>query len=126
MPVLQITALPQGESVDVPAVLDRLCSAVAEAMACPPESVWATWTTVNAGGYVIGGRGAPTVQPRNTHDPIARLSAFVGRDDATVERALMAIADTLTNALGLERGTAFVVYEELQPGRVYTGGQVRR
>jgi phenylpyruvate tautomerase PptA (4-oxalocrotonate tautomerase family) len=36
------------------------------------------------------------------------------------------VADVLARKLGLEPGNVFVTYEEPQPGRLYTGGQIVR
>jgi hypothetical protein len=51
--------------------------------------------------------------------------AFQGRPSDVTERALTALARTLTARLGLAEGTAFITWTELQPGCAYTGGAVR-
>ena len=51
---------------------------------------------------------------------------FVGRDPVLIEKLLEAAAQVLAAGLGLEPGNVFVTWTELQPGRVFTGGAVRR
>ncbi len=127
MPVIQVQALPQPEGTSIPRALHALCHVVAGAMNVDPAHVWATWHTLDAGCYVEGGEHAAVrTQPRGTHPPIARLSAFAGRDSRTIEAALTAAADSLIESLGLEAGNAFVTYDELASGRVHTGGRVRK
>ncbi len=127
MPVIQVQALPQPEGVSIPRALRALCQAVAGAMGVDAAHVWATWHTLSAGCYVEGGEPASVVtQPRDSHPPIARLSAFVGRDARTIEAALTAAAESLIESLSLGAGNAFVTYDELASGRVYTGGTVRK
>ncbi|MCC5824245.1 MAG: hypothetical protein LAT64_11215 [Phycisphaerales bacterium] len=124
MPIVEIAALPQPASVDIPKVLDRVALALASAIECEPGVVWAVWKPIAPGGYVVRGH-APATQPQESHDPIARISAFHGRSDEVIARTVEAVGRTLAGCLGLEPGQVFVCYDELYPGRVFTGGRVR-
>ena len=50
------------------------------------------------------------------------MNAFEGRAPDVVARVLSAVAGTVVRELGLEPGNVFVVWDELQAGRVHTGG----
>ncbi len=84
-----------------------------------------TWQTLAAGCYSEGG-DAPATQPHATHPPIVRILAFEGRPPDLVERVLTDVADAVVRELGLAAGNAFVHWETLQAGMVYTGGRVVR
>lgn len=124
MPVIHVQALPQADSVEVPAVLTRLVQAVAPIMGVPPERVWATWTPLEAGHYVEGTK-AGVNQPHASHPPIVRLSAYAGRSPETIRQALTTMADVLCQDLHLESGNVFAHYEEIPAGRIYVSGQVK-
>lgn len=53
-----------------------------------------------------------------------RVIAYEGRSPEIVARVLVAVAETLVRELGLASENAFVMWDELQAGRVYTGGRV--
>jgi phenylpyruvate tautomerase PptA (4-oxalocrotonate tautomerase family) len=125
MPLVEISALPQPLGVDVRAVLDRVSLATASAMQCDPDAVWVTWRTIEPGHYRVSGQ-APDQQPAGSHDPIARITAYHGRSDETIAGALEAVARTLAGSLGIAPGNIFVIYDEIAPGRVFTGGSIRR
>ena len=128
MPVVQITMLEppevNGRPFDWSRATTMIARVVATAFECDPGQVWCTVALVPPGGYALGAV-TPECQPADSHDPIVRIIAYTGRDEATIARALGAAADAACGAFGLEPGTAFVVYEELKPGRVYIGGRVR-
>jgi hypothetical protein len=123
MPVLEVRALPQDPPVDVPAVLGRLCSAVAHAAGCPERQVWATWHTLPDGAYVEGRNDAER-QPHETHPPLVRVLALAGRSPENVAAVLQAAGSSLAGSLGLEPGNVFVHYDEIPSGRVLAGGRI--
>jgi len=88
-----------------------------------PRGTWATWETIEQGWYSEGGV-APAAQPTGTHPPLVTLVASEGRPPELVTRMLTCVADTLARELGLEPGNVFVAFEEVRPGRLYTGGRV--
>lgn len=124
MPIIEITALPQPASVDVPTVLERVTLALAAGMDCDPDAVWAVWRGVEPGGYVVRGH-APATQPQDSHDPIARIMAYEGRSPEVISRTVEGVGRTLAGCLGLDAANVFVHYEEMKAGRVFTGGTVR-
>jgi len=121
MPVVQIEALPQPDKVNLPLALREVRDAVASGLGCRSDQVWVTWRTLDA--YLCHDE-EPEAQPRTTHDPILRIIASKGRDAQQITGTLTGASIVLAGALGLEPGTVFAVYEEVKPGRVYTGGGV--
>jgi len=122
MPIVQVTALRQRVGVDLGAVACAIAVAVGRELGEEPSGTWVTWQTLAPGAYREGEHDAPLEQPPGTHPPIARISAFEGRSPERVARVLSAVAGTIVRELSLEPGNAFVVWEELQAGRVHTGG----
>jgi Tautomerase enzyme len=120
LPILHVTALPQP-GVDVDRVLATLCGAVAEELGEEPRATWGTWQTA---AYAEGG-DLREQQPRDTHPPVVRVVAFEGRSPELVARVLERAAAVLVRELRLEEGNAFVLWDEVRSGRVYTGGAVR-
>jgi hypothetical protein len=123
MPVVEVTALPQPAGVDVGAATAALARAVSSALGEEPAGTWVVWRTVEPGRY-LEGADAPAVQPPSTHPPLARVIAYEGRPADLIARVLSAAAGALVAELGLEAGNAFVTWDEVHAGRVYTGGSV--
>ena len=121
MPIVQIEALPQAPGVDVAQALRTLCGQVAELLGEEPSGTWATWRTVE---HYVEGSDGPATQPVSTHPPIVRVIAYEGRDRGRVAELLVRTAEVLAHELRLEDGNVFVLYDEAQPGRLYTGGEV--
>jgi phenylpyruvate tautomerase PptA (4-oxalocrotonate tautomerase family) len=121
VPVIQVEALPQAGGVDVEQALVALCTEVAAVLGEEPRGTWATWQTLE---HYVEGNDGPSVQPGSTHPPLVRVIAFRGRDPALVAELLRRVAAVLARELRLDEGNVFVVYEEAQPGRLYTGGDV--
>jgi hypothetical protein len=124
MPIVQVTALRQRVGVDVAVVSRALVIAVSGELGEDVAGTWVTWHTLDPGGYREGEDAAPLEQPPATHPPIARVTALEGRSPDLVARVLSAVAGTVVRELGLEPGNAFVVWDELQAGRVHTAGRV--
>lgn len=123
MPVVEIRALPQAD-VDVEVVLAAVTRELAAFLDEEASGTWATWEEIPAGRYSEGG-DAPATQPRSTHPPLVRVTAFEGRAPNVVAGMLRSVAETLARELGLEPGNVFVRYEEQVPGKLFTGGSVR-
>jgi phenylpyruvate tautomerase PptA (4-oxalocrotonate tautomerase family) len=121
VPIVQVEALPQAPGVEVEQALATLCGEIAGLLGEEPSGTWATWRTLEH--YVEGSEG-PSAQPASTHPPVVRLIAYRGREPETVAELLRRTASVLARALRLEDGNVFVLYEEAQPGRLYTGGEV--
>jgi phenylpyruvate tautomerase PptA (4-oxalocrotonate tautomerase family) len=122
MPIVQVTALRQPVGVDLDAVSRTLVLAVSRELGEKPSGTWVTWQTLGPGHYREGEDDAPLEQPPATHPPLVRVSAFEGRAPDVVARVLSAVAGTVVRELGLAPGNAFVVWDELQAGRLHTGG----
>jgi phenylpyruvate tautomerase PptA (4-oxalocrotonate tautomerase family) len=122
MPIVQVTALRQRVGVDLDAVARAIVLAVSGELGEDASGTWVTWQTLPPGGYVEGVSDAPLEQPPATHPPIVRVNAFEGRSPDVVARVLSTIAGTIVRELGLEPGNVFVAWDELQAGRLHTGG----
>ena len=125
MPVVEIRALPQRDGIEIGAVLTALTAALAALLNEEPSGTWATWEEIAPARYAEGG-DTPLSQPRETHPPLVRETAFEGRSPELVAAMLDTVAGTLTRELGLDPGNAFVRYDEVRSGRLFTGGEVRR
>jgi hypothetical protein len=121
VPIVQVEALPQAPGVEVEPALATLCSEIAAALGEPPSGTWSTWRTLE---HYLEGTDAPEVQPPSTHPPLVRLIAYRGREPKVVGELLVLVAKVLARELRLEHGNVFVLYEEAQPGLLYTGGEV--
>lgn len=126
MPVVVIAGLSPSPDVALSTVLSRLCTRLAEVEGVEPRHWWATWQPIEAGGYVEGDVPGPATQPKATHGPIVEIRAFTGRSPELIEALITSAADTMVRELRLEPGNVFVTWTELQPGRVATGGEIRR
>jgi phenylpyruvate tautomerase PptA (4-oxalocrotonate tautomerase family) len=126
MPVVRISALPQQPAAEITALLQRLCVRLAEIDDVEARHWWATWQPIEPGAYVEGEVAATSTQPRISHPPLVEIQAFTGRDPRRVEQLLEAAAAVLAEGLRMEAGNVFVTWTELQPGRVLTGGEIRR
>ena len=124
MPVVEIRALPQRDGVDIGVVLTAVTQALAALLNEEPSGTWATWEEIAPARYAEGG-DTPLSQPRETHPPLVRVTAFEGRSPELVAAMLDTVAGTLTRELDLDPGNAFVRYEEARSGRLFTGGEVR-
>jgi phenylpyruvate tautomerase PptA (4-oxalocrotonate tautomerase family) len=122
MPVVEIRALPQP-GLDVGPVLAAVTQELAAFLGEEASGTWATWEEIPGGRYSEGG-DAPAAQPRSTHPPLVRVTAFEGRAPNVVAGMLRTVAETLARELGLEPGNVFVRYEEQVSGRLFTGGAV--
>ncbi len=114
MPVVRIRALPQPHA-DVRAVAIAVANTLAAALGEDPRGTWVTWETVDA---YAEGAVAPSVQPADTHPPVATILAGARPPDV-VEVMLRAVGDTLVRELGLEPRNVFVTLEEVDRGRLY-------
>ncbi len=123
MPVIEIRALPQAAGVNVGSVLAAVTQAVAALLGEEPRGTWATWDELEPGRYSEGG-AAPTVQPFATHPPLVRIAGGSGKTPELVERILETVAATLAHELRIEPGNVFARYEQLEPGRLFSGGEV--
>ena len=52
------------------------------------------------------------------------MIAYQGRAPEVISRILTVTVETLVAELGLAEGNAFVIWDEVQAGRVYSGGSV--
>ena len=120
VPVIEVTALPQADGVDVSATAAAVTRTVAGALGEEPRGTCVVWRTVDARGYSEGG-DAPAVQPAATHPPLVEVIAYEGRPADLIGRILVAVADTLAGELRLDAGNVFVRWIEAAPGRLYTG-----
>jgi hypothetical protein len=124
MPIVEIQAPPQDASVDIRAVLARVCRDLAAVAGCPERQVWATWRTLPEGTFLEADVAAGR-QPRDSHPPMARLLAMEGRPPELIAKMLESVAASLAATMPIDPDNVFAVYDELRAGRTLFGGRVR-
>ena len=92
-----------------------MATALAAEIGQDPRGSWVTWETVEA---YAEGDVTPGEQPRDTHPPLAIVSAK-RRPPEVIDAMLRCVGDTLVQELGLEPGNVFVTYEEIHPDGLY-------
>lgn len=117
MPVVRIRALPQP-GIDTAAVSRAVALALAAEIGHDPRGSWVTWETVEA---YAEGDVAPGEQPRDTHPPLAIVSAK-RPPPGVIAAMLRCVGDTLIRELALEPGNVFVTYEEITADGLYDAG----
>lgn len=120
MPIIRILALPQPAHVDVAAILQDTCVALAATMNTSPDQVWGTWETLPTGHYVQGDVAAQ-MQPNASHPPIVEVMLLEGRPAELKERILTCVGESLPAALGLATGNVYVRLVEMSKDQVFTG-----
>jgi hypothetical protein len=81
MPIVEISALPPADGIDIPSALGHVTSRVAAYLGEEPRGTWAIWRPVPPGAYAEGA-DAPATQPLATHPAI--VDVFAGhRDDVS-------------------------------------------
>jgi phenylpyruvate tautomerase PptA (4-oxalocrotonate tautomerase family) len=116
MPLIEINALPQAETVDTANVARLLNGEIATALGCRLEAVWTVWRTID-GSYMQGAAVGRQQDPR-THAPI--IHVFLHRTPEETARVVETIERVLTRELSLEPGNVFVTVqpvEVVEPGR---------
>src|SRR4249919_87422 len=114
MPVVRIRALPQ-RGVEVRVVAQAVATALAAEIGHDPRGSWVTWETVDV---YAEGSVTPNEQPRDTHPPLAIVSAK-RRSPEVIGAMLRCVGDTLVQELGLQPGNVFVTYEEIHADGLY-------
>jgi hypothetical protein len=107
VPLIEISALPTGADVDPGQVMRKLNRAVAEAVPCRLDAVWATWRWLDA-GYAVGDAVADR-QPESGHAPIVHV--YVNRPPDAVERICHVIEDVVTRELSIAPDNVFVTVQ---------------
>jgi hypothetical protein len=124
MPVLQVRGLPQKNPERVQKALKAACLAIAGEYGCEVGQVWATWQEIQPGHYVEGDRDA-SMQPAQSHPPIASLLCFEGKESEVISRVLLSAGRALSEELGIP-DNIFITYEEAKSGRVISGNGIVR
>jgi phenylpyruvate tautomerase PptA (4-oxalocrotonate tautomerase family) len=117
MPIIEISALPPRNDVDVPTALASVTTSVASFLGEEPRGTWAIWRPVEPGAYAEGAE-APSVQPPDTHPAI--VDVFAGRrDDAAM--LMTVVGKAVVDAFGLHDGNVVVRLTDANPDHLYWG-----
>ncbi len=122
MPIIEIRALPQKQTVSLKKVISKLNKDLATACGYGPKHVWITWTNIEPGLYFEGRDSAP-LQPKDSHPPLVNVMAFGKKQDLEIGLMLKTVSESLSDSLSLG-GNVFVRYTELKPGRLASGGEI--
>ena len=117
MPIIEISALPPADGIDISSALAQVTSRVAAYLGEEPRGTWAIWRPVAPRAYAEGA-DAPAAQPRRTHPAI--VDVFAGRRD-DVSGLLRQVGRAVVEAFGLDDGNVVVRLTEADPERVYWG-----
>ena len=110
MPLIEIVALPQAETVNLSSVVQRLNRAVAEAIPCRVNAVWTIWRTVT--GPYGHGEDIAFEQRAETHPPIAHV--YLRRTAEETSRVVETIERVLAGELGVSPGNVFVTVQSVE------------
>jgi phenylpyruvate tautomerase PptA (4-oxalocrotonate tautomerase family) len=125
MPLIEIKSLPPRSGADPSAALKNATWEVSKVLGVPPEKIRAIWVGLEPGHYADAATTADQSQS-GTHPPVVRLSCFEGRSQELIEKAIRAVADSVTRDLKLAPGNAWVFYEEMKSGRLFVDGAIKR
>ena len=123
MPVIRIQAL-RKEGVEIADILQDLSRAVADAFDIEAKQCWSCFTEICPGEYLEGGK-IRGIGDDVRYSPLVTVSAYQGRSEEEIARALKGVAQAVVSRLELDRGDVFVEYHELRSGHVHTGGVVK-
>lgn len=126
MPMIELQALPQGIGQErLQELLSELAHIASDSLKAPLKAVFVVFRPIEAGCYMHEDSAIP-LQTKDSHPPLLRISAFVGRTGEQIAECLRRCAESIELSLGLESGNVFASYVELQSGHVLTGGILRR
>ena len=109
MPLIEIHAPPQPDAVDRAAICSQVNEAVAAAIPCRLEAVWAVWRTID-GPFLKGNASAD--ESGAPFGPIVHV--YHHRTPEHVARAVAAIEGVLARELRVEPGDVFVTTQPVE------------
>ena len=118
MPIIEIWALPQAASIDVPSALRQVSADVADFLHEESRGTWAIFHPIGSGHYAEGD-DSPATQPEETHPALVRV--FANRRPELVRSLLEAVGDAVIRAFGLSAGNVVVRFEPADQERMYWG-----
>ncbi len=123
MPVICIKSLHFEKEPDIPGILKRLNSAVADAINYEARHIWSYWQFIEPGNYAVGDNTS-LLTLEDSHSPIVNVLSFEGKKKDEVERILQTTAEVLSNELSIDIGNIFITYSEVLSGQVFDGGEI--
>jgi ligand-binding SRPBCC domain-containing protein len=119
VPVVSVLALRPDDGGAIHRTLAAIVTSVSEALATPPESVWAHFVSVDAvqqGEQALDFRG---------HCPVVIVRG-APRDPVIVAAALTLVATAVASALDVPMEDVWVQWVDAEPGYVFAGGEVMK
>jgi phenylpyruvate tautomerase PptA (4-oxalocrotonate tautomerase family) len=124
MPLIEIKSLPPKNPSDAARTVKNAAWELAKVLGVPAEKVRAVWTSVGPGHYAEGA-DTPDHAQLGSHPPIVHITCFEGRSAELVEKAIRVVAENVCRDLALAPGNAFVIYHEVEKGRLFVGGAMK-
>ncbi len=121
MPIIRIQAL-RNDHIDVKTLLEETSQALADAFRIESTQCWSCFSEIRPGEYFEGGRHRGVSD--TSHTPLVTVSAYEGRSEKDISKALDAVATKIKSSFGKDAEDVFIEYHELRSGQVYTGGGV--
>lgn len=119
MPCIHVRALSPSSDTRKHDTLYTAASALSQAIGTPLAAIQAVWEPVEISH--MGGEDRHFF----LHRPVVTIRARAGRTDAQIAAALEAVARAVSDALGLAVEDIWVDWEDMAPGRLFLGGELR-
>lgn len=118
MTVINIKSLPVDAHTNLPEIMIRLNTTVAEFLACSPDDVWTYWEYLKPGNYAAGIHVTAKMHS-NSHLPIVNVCSIERLTEPAVSELLETIAKVIAAELSLNKENIFVIYDAYEAAHVY-------
>jgi phenylpyruvate tautomerase PptA (4-oxalocrotonate tautomerase family) len=125
MPFVHIKSLPFQKSFDVPQVIEGISNDFAKATGVGLEHVTVTWEFLLPGHYAVAGV-AVQHQPDDSHPVLVQLLAPDFATPAQIEKALLAVAASISKRAKTSSKNIFIHYRQAHSGLVFDDGDIVR
>ena len=125
MPFIHIKSLPFQNSFDVSKVIEGVSKDFSKAVGVDLKHVTTTWQFLQPGHYAVAGI-AVLSQPETSHPVLVSLLAPDFESSAQIEKALLAVAASISKRTKIPRNNIFINYEQAHSGMVFDAGEIVR
>lgn len=118
MPVVTVECLPPADSGCIDKLLSTIPGVLGAAIRCPSADIWVYYTPAAAA------RSGDMVREFAGHSPVVTVRARAWRTEEQIRAGLVAVAQAVSESLGVPLTDVWVHWLEVPPGRVYSGGNI--